>query len=146
MAHEPDRPARGVAAARPPVILDSSAIIAVLLDEPGAAAIIDRMEMAERLAVAAPTLVEAGIVLRARAGPVAEELLDDLLRTLDVTVIPFGAEHATAAVTAWERYGRGRHPAGLNLGDCIAYATARIAGLPLLALGEDFPRTDIELA
>jgi len=90
--------------------------------------------------------VEAGIVLRARAGPVAAELLDDLVRTLEVAVIPFGADHAAEALRAWERFGRRRHPAGLNLGDCAAYAVARIAGLPLLATGAGFPRTDLALA
>jgi len=128
------------------VILDSSAIVAILLDEPGAAALIARLEAADRVAVGAPTIVEAGIVLRARAGPVAAELLDDLVRTLEVAVIPFGADHAAEALRAWERFGRRRHPAGLNLGDCAAYAVARIAGLPLLATGAGFPRTDLALA
>jgi len=60
--------------------------------------------------------------------------------------IPFGEAHYGSAVEAWLRYGKGRHPAGLNFGDCMAYATARVAGRPLLCTGEDFPRTDLELA
>ncbi|MFO1540538.1 MAG: type II toxin-antitoxin system VapC family toxin [Chloroflexota bacterium] len=128
------------------LVLDSSAVVAVLLDESGADALIARMERASRVAIAAPTVVEAGIVLRARAGPVGGELLDDLLRTLDAIVVPFDPDHAAAALAAWTRYGRGRHPAALNLGDCIAYATAQLAGLPLLARGDDFRRTDLALA
>ena len=128
------------------MILDSSAIVAVLLDEPGASVLIERMEAADRIAVAAPTLVEAGIVLHARIGPIADELLADLLRTLDVTVVPFDADHAAAAIRAWERFGRGRRPAGLSLGDCVSYALAHATGLPLLATGEDVPHTDIGLA
>ena len=128
------------------MILDSSAVVAVLLGEPGSDELIDRLEAATGLAIAAPTLVEAGIVLRARIGPLADELLTDLLRTLEVAVIPFDADHAAAAIHAWERFGRGRHPAALNLGDCITYAAARVAGLPIVATGEDFARTDATLA
>ena len=68
------------------------------------------------------------------------------LRTLEVAVIPFDADHAAAAIRAWERFGRWRHPAALNLGDCITYAAARVAGLPIVATGEDFARTDATLA
>lgn len=128
------------------MILDSSAIVAIALDEPVRTAFVERINLAESVAVAAPTLVEAGIVLSARTGDDAAGVLSELMAAADAVVIEFGAEHWQAAIAAWWRFGRSRHPAALNFGDCIAYATAKVAGEPLLAKGDDFPQTDIELA
>jgi ribonuclease VapC len=128
------------------VILDSSAIVGVLLDEPDRASLVERIARAEVVAVAAPTLVEAGIVLSARLGRDATDLIAGFLAAADAVVIEFGPEHWPVALDAWARFGRGRHPAALSLGDCVSYATARIAGLPLLAKGDDFPKTDLALA
>ena len=97
-------------------------------------------------AAGAPALAEAGIVLSARVGVGAFAGLDGLLVAADMIIIEFGPDHWREAVDAWFRFGRGRHPAGLNFGDCLTYAAARIAGLPLLAKGDDFPRTDLVLA
>jgi ribonuclease VapC len=128
------------------VILDSSVLVAIALDEPERAALIAKIDSAETVAVAAPTIVEAGIVLSARIGEDANELLADLLNALDAVVIEFGAGHWQTALSAWLRFGKSRHQAALNLGDCLAYAAAQVAREPLLAKGDDFPRTDLELA
>lgn len=127
------------------MILDSSALLAIVLDEPEREAFVNKINAAESVAVAAPALVEAGIVLSARTGEDASELLAELLAALDAVVIEFGPGHWREAVSAWWRFGRSRHPASLNFGDCLAYATARV-GEPLLAKGADFPKTDIQLA
>lgn len=128
------------------MILDSSAIVAIVLDEPERAGLLGKLDSAELVAVGAPTLAEAAIVLTARMGDSATGALEAFLRAADVIVIEFNADHWREAATAWSRYGRGRHPAGLNFGDCLAFAVARATGFPLLAKGDDFPRTDLPLA
>jgi len=128
------------------VILDSSVLVAIALDEPEREALVAKIDAANVVAVAAPTLVEAGIVLSARTGEDAGELLAELIAAAEAVVIEFGPAHWQEAVSAWWRYGKSRHPASLNLGDCLAYATARVAGQPLLAKGDDFAKTDIQLA
>jgi ribonuclease VapC len=128
------------------VILDSSAIVGIVLREPGFEDLVRKVARAEALAVGAPTLAEAGIVLTARLGRDARGLLQGLLREWDTQTVAFGEEHWREAVTAFERFGRGRHPAQLNFGDCMAYAVARLAGEPLLCTGRDFPKTDVQLA
>jgi ribonuclease VapC len=128
------------------VILDSSALVAIVLDEPERPVFVAKINAAASIGVAAPTLVEAGIVLSARLGVQADGLLSELVVAADAVVIEFGADHWAAAVSAWWRFGKSRHPAGLNFGDCIAYATALIAREPLLAKGDDFSKTDIALA
>ena len=128
------------------MILDSSALVAIALDEPEGDAFVAKINAADAVGVAAPSLVEAGIVLSARVGEDAGEVLAELVAASDAVVIEFGAGHWQEAVSAWWRYGRSRHPAGLNFGDCLAYATARLASEPLLAKGDDFPKTDIQLA
>ena len=125
------------------MILDSSAIVAVMLAEPGYQTILARMGDAELLAAGAPTVVETAIVLSARLGRDAGPELDAFLREADVEVIPFTADHYRVAVDAFLRFGKGRHPAGLNFGDCLAYAVATLAGMPLLFVGGDFSRTDL---
>lgn len=95
------------------------------------------------LSLSAASRVEAGVVVEARRGPVATTDLQLLLDTLRVNIVPVDEEQAGAAVAAWRRFGKGRHPAGLNFGDCFSYALARTLGLPLLFVGEDFARTDL---
>jgi ribonuclease VapC len=128
------------------LIFDSSALVAIALREPGADELMRAISAAETVAVGAPTLVETAIVLTARLGAQSVETLADFLRDGDVTVIEFGESHWRTAVEAFDRYGKGRHPAALNFGDCLAYATAAIAELPLLARGGDFAQTDLLLA
>ncbi len=126
--------------------VDSSALIAVLFSEPGYLDLVDTMLQADTVRVGAPTLVEAGMVLAGRRGTPAGRELDDLVRELGITVVPFGEAEWQAALQAYARFGRGRHKAALNFGDCLAYATAAVAGDTLLFVGDDFPRTDIPAA
>jgi ribonuclease VapC len=128
------------------VILDASVLVAIALDEPEREVLVARINGAETVGVAAPTLVEAGIVLSARTGQDASQVLAEVIAAAEGVVIDFGPLHWREAVSAWWRFGKGRHPAGLNFGDCLAYATAAIANEPLLAKGQDFPQTDIPLA
>jgi len=128
------------------VILDSSALVAIVLDEPELETFVAKINAADTVAVAAPTLVEAGIVLSSRISEDVGELLAELVVASDAVVIEFGPAHWQEAVSAWWRFGKSRHPASLNLGDCFAYATARVADEPLLAKGDHFPQTDIQLA
>jgi ribonuclease VapC len=128
------------------VIVDSSAIVAIVQREPGWEALLTKLLAAPVRAVGAPTLAETGLVLVARLGPRARPALLRLLQEADLAVVPFGEEHWRVAVEAYASFGKGRHAAGLNFGDCLAYATARLAGQPLLATGADFPRTDLSLA
>ena len=128
------------------MILDSSAIVAILLDEPERTHLLDRIDAADVVGVGAPTLVEAGVVLSSRLGRDASTILDRFVATIDAEIVPFTATHWVEALTAWSRFGHARHPAALNFGDCLAYAVARVAQRPLLAKGHDFPQTDLELA
>lgn len=125
------------------MILDSSAILEVLFRGPEHAEVLARMRAAEVLAAGAPTLAETGIVLHARLGEASRGLLERFLDEFGVAEIPFGEVHWREAVEAFRRFGRGRHPAGLNFGDCLTYAAAHLAGEPLLFVGEDFARTDV---
>lgn len=126
--------------------LDSSAIIAVLFAEPGYLDLVEAILQADVARVGAPTLVETAIVLSARRGAPAGRELDDLVRELALTVVPFGEAEHRVAIEAFGRFGRGRHKAALNFGDCLAYATASVAGDRLLFVGDDFARTDIPAA
>lgn len=128
------------------MILDSSAIVAVVLRESGYEELLGKLAGAETLAVGAPTLAEAGIVLTARLGRDARGLLLGLLREWQAETVSFGEEHWREALEAYHRFGRGRHQARLNFGDCLAYAVAKLSGEPLLYTGADFARTDIEPA
>lgn len=101
---------------------------------------------AEVVAIGAPTLFEIGMVLIGSLGDRARVTISQFRERVHLVVIPFGESHWQAAADAFTRYGKGRHPAALNFGDCMTYATARIAGRPLLYVGNDFARTDIEAA
>jgi ribonuclease VapC len=125
------------------MVLDSSAIIAIHLREPGHERLIDRIDEAEVVVVGVPTVLETAMVLTARLGQDARPLISAFLRRLEAEVIPFNEEHLDTAVSAFLRFGRGRHPASLNFGDCMSYAVASVAGMPLLFTGKDFQRTDI---
>lgn len=128
------------------MVLDSSAIVAIQLKEPGHERLIEVIEHAEVVAVGVPTLFETVLVLTSRLGQDARPVVFAFLRRVDAEVIAFREVHLDAATTAFLRFGRGRHPAGLNFGDCLAYAVAAVAGQPLLCTGDDFARTDIQRA
>lgn len=126
------------------MILDTSALLAIVFREPEHERILSAVAAAEWLGIGAPTLAEAGIVLAARLGANGRPILAMLLEQLDLEVMPFEAAHALAAREAFLRYGRGRHPAGLNFGDCLTYAIAKVSGQPLLFVGNDFSQSDLE--
>jgi ribonuclease VapC len=125
------------------MVLDTSAIVAVILHEPGSEAILRQIGEAPVVAVGAPALVESGVVLSNKLGMDARPLLRIFLLEAEAEVIPFTREHYDVALDAYARYGKGRHPAALNFGDCLTYATARVACLPLLYVGADFAHTDL---
>jgi ribonuclease VapC len=127
------------------VILDSSAIVAVLLKESGHELLLELLADNPEPGVGGPTLVESGIVLAARLGPSGETLLGRFVQAQELIVIALGDEHWPVAVQAFLSFGKGRHPAALNFGDCLTYAVARLADEPLLCVGEDFAKTDLEL-
>jgi len=125
------------------MILDSSALVAIVLAEPGHQRVLDKIKASPRNVIGAPTLVESLIVLSARLGGDPVPALKDLLRALGTEVISFTEDHSYVALKAYLKFGRGRHPAALNFGDCISYAVAALAREPLLYVGNDFLRTDV---
>lgn len=125
------------------MILDSSAIVAVMLAEPGHETVLERIRTAPVLACGAPTLTETALVLSSKLKRDARPLLNEFLRDAEIQIVPFSREHADVAVDAFMRYGKGRHPAGLNFGDSMSYAIARVSGLALLYVGNDFAKTDL---
>ena len=128
------------------MILDSSAIVAVLLRQPGYESLLERLAGQEGAGIGAPTLTETGIVMAAKLGLSGRTLLARFLQESRLLTIPFGDDHWSVAVDAFVRFGKGRHQAALNFGDCLTYAVARLADEPLLCLGDDFAQTDLVLA
>jgi ribonuclease VapC len=127
------------------VIVDSSALVAVLVEEPGYERAWEALKAADVIAVGTPTLVETGMVMERLAPRRGRLLMVGLLEDLEAIAIPFSEVHWPVAVDAFLRFGKGRHAAGLNLGDCLTYAVAKVAVEPLLCLGDDFARTDLAL-
>jgi ribonuclease VapC len=126
------------------VIVDTSALIAILQNEPEAAAFATIADAAPECRISAANYLEAAIIIDGRRDPVASRRLDDLLAELRMFIEPVTKEHAHIARQAFRDYGRGSgHPARLNFGDCFAYALARATGEPLLFKGDDFRHTDI---
>jgi len=124
------------------VVVDTSAIVAVLAREPGHDWLAAQLARASDRLMTAPTALELGIVLEARS-PAATGILRRTLRDAQIAVIPFDDNLADRALDAWRRYGKGRHPAALNFGDCCSYALAEATGCPLLCVGDDFSLTDL---
>jgi ribonuclease VapC len=127
------------------VIVDSSALIAIVLREPGWEALAEKLSTSPA-GTGAPTLAEAGIVLTAKLGPRGRSLLARVVQEARVAVIPFTDEHWPIAIDAYARFGKGRHAAGLNFGDCLTCAAARLANQPLIYVGENFAKTDLSRA
>jgi ribonuclease VapC len=128
------------------MIVDSSAIVAIFLQELGYEILINKLSETDRVGIGAPTLVECGIVLSARLDQDARGLLERFLREANIVTVPFTDEHFGVAIGAWRKFGKDRHPAALNFGDCLTYAVAKLANMPLLFIGDDFPQTDLLLA
>lgn len=127
------------------IAADTSALIAVVLGEPEAERFLVALE-SDSVVLSAVSLTEAMIVAEARQGQDAARDLDLLVSGVVDRLVAVDEEHARIAVAAWRRFGKGRHPAGLNLGDCFAYATASLANVPLLFKGDDFTQTDLRSA
>lgn len=125
------------------MVLDTSAVVAVLFDEPERDEFVRRIATAPRRLISAGTLIESSIVVESRRGEVAGRELDLFLHRADVRTVAVDEEQALLARAAWRRYGKGRHPAGLNFGDLFAYALARASGEELLFKGDDFTKTDL---
>jgi ribonuclease VapC len=128
------------------MVIDSSALIAILRREPEEQAFRTAVKLASTRLLSASTRVETGIVALGLAGEVGLKQVDALLETLRVETVPLSADHARLAIDAFRHFGKGRHPAGLNFGDCFSYALAKATGEPLLFKGDDFAQTDIERA
>lgn len=127
------------------MVIDTSAIIAVLRNEPSADRLIAAVEADHTRLVSAATVVEASLVILGRYGEAGDPQLDRLLRGIGAEVVPVGEEQVVLARDAALRFGRGRHEAALNFGDCFSYALAVARGEPLLFVGDDFAKTDVEV-
>jgi ribonuclease VapC len=128
------------------VIVDTSALVAITFAEPGHQELIAKLAGATSAGIGTPTLAETGLVLAARLGQDPRDLVIRLLNEFGIEQIPFGDRHWQEAIDAYLRFGKGRHKARLNFGDCLTYAVARLANEPLLFVGDDFPETDLEPA
>ncbi len=128
------------------MVLDSSALVSLVLREAGHERLSAALESADRVLIAAPILFETLMVLSSRIGNHAAKSVDEILRASDAQIVPFAPDHVPLALAAFLSYGKGRHPARLNFGDCMAYAVAKLSAQPLLFSGEDFSQTDIEPA
>ena len=128
------------------MIVDSSAVLAILFGEPDARRHAAAIMSAHPCRMSVANVLEASIALERRGGDTAAHDLDTLLERAEIELVPVTVEHLEAARRAWRRYGKGNHPAALNFGDCFAYALAKTTGEPLLFKGKDFPQTDIDPA
>jgi ribonuclease VapC len=128
------------------MVVDSSALLAILLGEPEADSFIDAMASSPHRYLSAVQLLETAIVIEARKGRAGGREMDILLHQAQIQVVNFTAELAESARRTWRQWGKGNHAAGLNFCDCCAYALAREMGEPLLFKGEDFRRTDVQAA
>lgn len=128
------------------MVIDTSALVAILFDEPDAARYEESIVADPVRLLSAASAFEAAIVVEASLGPAGGRELDLLLHRAAVEIVPFDNEQLEEARRAYRRYGKGHHPAGLNLGDCFAYALARVSGEALLFKGNDFSATDLTSA
>jgi ribonuclease VapC len=127
------------------MVIDTSAVMAVLKREPDAQAIAEVMAQAEVRLMSAATLVEAGLVALSDRGAVGSDDLDRFLLDAGIDIVPVTEAHARLAREGFARFGKGRHPARLNFGDCFSYALAKASGHPLLFKGNDFSQTDVDV-
>jgi len=125
------------------MVIDTSAIIAILLDEPERAAFDRQIEADPVRLISAVGRVEAGMVIETRKGVAGRSRLDRFLQLIATDIVAVTPEQAEMALEAFRRFGKGRHRAGLNIGDCFAYAAAKATGEKLLFKGNDFTQTDI---
>ena len=128
------------------MIVDSSAIVAILFDEPDAERYAAALQAAPRRCMSVGNALEASIVVERRGGAATADDLDRFFERFRIELVPVTTEQLAAARRAWRRLGRGNHPAGLNFGDCFAYALAETTGESLLFKGADFALTDVAAA
>lgn len=127
------------------MVIDSSAILAILLGEPEAVLFSHAIEQERVRLMSAVSALEVNLVIGGRKGPGAIREFDLSVHRATIEIVPFSIEQLELARAAWLKYGKGRHPAALNLGDCCSYALARVSGEALLAKGQDFVKTDIRM-
>ena len=125
------------------MVIDTSALLAILLDEPERRDFVERIEADATRLISAATLLETALVIESRRGEAAGRELDLLIQRAQISIVPFDAEQTEVARIAWRKYGKGRHVTRLNYGDCFSYALAMVSGEPQLAKGEDFGQTDV---
>ena len=128
------------------MIVDTSAVLAVLFDEPDAERFTRAIAEAPHCRMSTANFLEAAFVVEGRAWMAGGHELDIFIERAAIELVPVSVEHMQAARRAWRRFGKGNHPARLNFGDCFAYALAEVTGEPLLYKGEDFALTDLESA
>ena len=128
------------------IVVDSSAVVAILLGEPDATALAAILDQNPGAAMAAANYLETSLVIEGRYPKTGAQAFNAFFATASIDIVPVDREIAERAREAFRAYGKGRHKAGLNFGDCIAYATAKLRGVPLLAKGGDFHHTDVTLA
>ena len=128
------------------MVIDSSALLALVFQEPEAAALAHAIAADSRRLACAFSVLESGIVVEARKGDSGGRELDLLLHRIDLEAVPLTASLVEVARDAWRKFGRGRHAANLNIGDCCSYALARVSGEPLLFKGTNFAKTDVAAA
>jgi ribonuclease VapC len=128
------------------VVIDTSALLSVLLDAPEASFVLQTMVDAPALRMSAANWLELAMIVEEKGGRLASLRLDEFMRAAGIEIAPVSPEQAAAARTAWRYFGRHKHSARLDFGDCFAYALAKHSGEPLLFTGDAFARTDIEPA
>ena len=127
------------------MVIDSSALNAVLLGEPERSQFLNLVAAAGVRLLSAANALETTIVIESRLGAAGGHAFDEFLQATGITIVAVDVDQLAQARQAWRNFGKGRHRAGLNFGDCFAYALAKVSGEPLLAKGSDFQRTDLQL-
>lgn len=125
------------------LVVDTSAAVAILTGEPDADDLIERISDAMPRLMSTATLLELSIVMEARLGPAGQGVVERFVRDSEIELVPVERTHVDRALEGWRRFGKGRHKAALNFGDCFSYALAVASGHPLLYIGNDFTHTDI---
>jgi ribonuclease VapC len=125
------------------LVVDTSAAVAILTSEPEAEDLIERLSDAMPRLMSTATLLELSIVMEARLGPSGQGIVERFIRDSEIELVPVSRTHVDRALEGWRHFGKGRHKAALNFGDCFSYALAVAGGHPLLYVGNDFPLTDV---
>jgi ribonuclease VapC len=127
------------------MVIDTSCLAAIFFKEAERELFLDKIGQADSLQISAATVLESGIVIEGRLGEIGSTELELFLIRYGIQIVPVNEEQVVVARRAWRKYGKGNHLAGLNFGDCFAYALAKVSGEPLLAKGFDFQQTDLSL-